>query len=80
VTDEERAKIKAWVENWKVTGELLDQLKWLELQQMDQQTAARHAAQVLHMAELWLEAQPAPYNRPSGLVEQQYWFSRWPKK
>jgi len=72
VTDEERAKIKAWVENWKVTGELLDQLKWQELQHMDEETSF-HIFNNLATEDVkcW-----SPPDQECGLIQQQALFSK----
>lgn len=80
MSEQEQEKMKAWVANWKQTGEELDQLKWEELRAMDAQTARQQTAQVLAMADSWRASQPALIERPSGLVEQQSWFAKWPMK
>lgn len=80
MSDDEREKIKAWVDNWKLTGEELDRRKWEELRAMDAPTARRQSSHALAMADSWRASQPNPIHRPSGMVEQQSWFAKWPKK
>lgn len=63
---------KRWVEQWRITGPLLDEIKTRELRQMTEEEGRR-------AAEMVMEAVPlAPDEVPltSGLVEQQRWFRK----
>jgi hypothetical protein len=68
----ERGKLKAWVDNWKTTGEELDRLKWEELRAMDEQESARIFNA---LASGWVD-EWTPSDRECGLVVQQAIFSR----
>jgi hypothetical protein len=80
MSDDDRQRMKDWVANWKQTGEELDRRKWEELRAMDAQSRVLLATQALRMADEWRAAQTAPLNRLSGLIEQQFWFAKWPKR
>lgn len=79
MTDGEREKIKAWVDNWKVAGEELDRLKWEEFRAMDQETAVVQAARAFAAAEGWRATHPGLIDRPCGMIAQQSYFSKWQK-
>lgn len=80
MTEAEQEKMKAWVANWKLTGEELDRLKWEELRAMDHQCAVLQSTRALESADGWRAMQPQPVERSSGLIEQQFWFAKWPKQ
>jgi hypothetical protein len=70
-TPEQVALGRRWVETWKETGALLEQLRRVELRRLDPQ----HAIALL--------CGPADYHLPprapkptSGLLEQQRWFRK----
>lgn len=63
---------KRWVEQWRITGQLLDEMKTAELRAMTEEEGRRKA-------EIVMEAVPDRRDEvplTSGLVEQQYWFRK----
>jgi len=63
-----------YVEAWRETGKLLDQLKWDKLRKMTEADAARAFTE-------WDYPLPSPWKRErcpedNGLVEQQGWFMK----
>jgi len=72
MTEEEREKIKAWVDNWKVTGQELDRLKWEELRAMDERDSCRIFNR---LGSGWVDDWTPP-DQECGLVIQQALFSK----
>ena len=69
-------KLRAWVQNWIELGPILEAIKREELEAMTDDQAREAAADLLTF--------PLPADLPprldSGLVEQQYWFSKFHSK
>jgi len=69
-------RMRAWVQNWIELGPKLEAIKRRKLEAMTDQEAREATADLL--------AFPLPADLPprliSGLVEQQYWFSRFRSK
>jgi len=65
--------LRAWVQNWQELGPILEGIKRRELEAMTDEQAREAAGDLL--------AFPLPADLPlrldSGLVEQQYWFSKF---
>ncbi len=72
MSGEERKKMKAWVDNWKVTGEELDRLKWEELREMGDEESLRIFNR---LGSGWVDEWTPP-GRECGLVVQQAIFSK----
>jgi hypothetical protein len=65
---------RAYVKQWQVTGELLDQIKWEELRAMTEEDAVRIFENLsMHPRDGWMR--PERQNS-SGFVEQQRLFRR----
>lgn len=66
-------QLRAWVQNWIELGPILEAIKRRELEAMTDDQAREAAADLLSF--------PLPADLPprldSGLVEQQYWFSKF---
>lgn len=74
MSGEDREKMKAWVDNWKQTGEELDRRKWEELRAMDESSAALIFNK---LGEGWVEPWSSPERRPGhGLIIQQDYFRK----
>jgi hypothetical protein len=74
MSHEEREKMKAWVANWKQTGEELERLKWEELQAMDESSSA-HVFNKLGMG--WVESWRSPERETGhGMIMQQDCFRK----
>lgn len=63
MSDAQLERMKAWVANWKVTGEELDRIKWEELRNMDPSEALEQSTKSLAMADEWRMAQVIPLSR-----------------
>ncbi len=74
MTDEEQKKTKAWIANWKQTGEELDRLKWEELRAMDETSSAL----IFNKLGIgWVEPWTSPERKPGdGLIIQQDYFRK----
>ena len=74
MSDEEQEKTKAWVANWKQTGEELDRLKWEELRAMDESSSALIFNK---LGAGWVEPWRSPEREASqGLIIQQDCFRK----
>lgn len=71
MTDEERQKMKVWVETWKRAGPLLEAFRYQELRSYDH---ARNVEIIDGLLEIG--AQFARPRSTSGLVEQQRLFRK----
>lgn len=69
---------KRWVEQWRITGQLLDEMKTRELREMSEEEGRRRAEDLLSAAPDPQDWSPAPHT--SGLVEQQRWFMKMREK
>lgn len=69
----EHEAIRRWVEQWRIAGPMLEQIKTQALRAMTEEEGRLAAERVM-------EAVPLPRLEPetatSGLVEQQRWFSK----
>jgi hypothetical protein len=70
-TPEQIAQGKRWVETWRETGPLLEQLRRLELRRQD---AGQAFALLCGPADYWTP--PRAPKPTSGLIEQQRWFAK----
>jgi len=71
MTDNEKRRLKQWVEAWKRAGPMLEQFRYEELR------AFRHEDNVDLIDALLEIGYRHRQNRPtSGLVEQQRWFMK----
>jgi len=75
----EKHHAKKYVDIWKRTGAELDRVKSVELRAMSEEERLRQATAVMEIGTRWLADHDANM-RVCGLVEQQRFFSRWPKK
>ncbi len=64
-------QMKAWVENWKRVGPILEQLEAEELRKDDNRNAIQ---EILEMCD-WSSEREKP-SSTSGLLEQQKWFTQ----
>ncbi len=74
MTDEERILAKRWVDTWKAAGPLLEKVR-------EDDIRASVTADGFRVFDGFVKASlvshpPQPW---SGLVEQQKWFSKWPR-
>lgn len=71
---DDRAKMRRWVEAWKVAGEELDRMKWDELRAMTEDDAARMLdLQHWPTDDLWRSPER---ESAEGMIEQQRMFLR----
>ena len=71
-TSEEQRR---WVEQWKETGLLLEEIKRDELANLTDEQAWRQIERLQSPTEIWRDP-----NRPCGLLEQQACFQRARRK
>ena len=71
MTDEEKTRARAWIQNWQELGPILERLRMETIRRAD--TAAAIEAFDLAYKSARLRC---PQRLSSGLVEQQRWFKR----
>jgi hypothetical protein len=67
---DEREQMKRWVENWKVVGPILENIRREEI------VAADNVAVMAVLADAFNDALALPMRTTSGLVEMQRWLSK----
>ncbi len=67
----ERALTRRWVEQWAVTGPLLEEINRRELREMTPERRQQAIEAVLSVVPIATDPRPS-----SGLVELQHWFAR----
>jgi hypothetical protein len=70
MADQDRERLRQWVENWRSAGEVMARLRVAEIQASDTRRAVEELFGPWDVAE-WM-----PRRLSSGLVEQQAWFAR----
>ena len=75
-TEQQWADMRRWVNQWKETGQLLEQIKADELAAMTDETAQQAVHDVLLMGDHWREKNPHFQRHESGLIEQQRLFMK----
>jgi len=74
MSETECEQMKAWVANWKRTGDELDRIKWEELQAMDEPSAGDIFNK---LGAGWVDTWTSPERKPGhGLIIQQDYFSK----
>jgi hypothetical protein len=68
--DEDRDRMRRWVETWRRAGVEMDQIRRQEIESTDTEMAIRH---LFGSNSLF---QDLPPRTTSGLVEQQAWFAK----
>ena len=72
--DDERAALERYVNNWKIAGPVLEELRRREIREADN-------VQVLAQLEgAFNYAVTLPLRETSGIIEMQYWFGKLREK
>lgn len=74
-TEQEKADLKKWAEQWKITGQRLEEIRRQELRDPEYRKKIESMGSLLN----WVCAN-AETRTTSGLVEQQYYFRKLWKK
>ena len=67
---DDREKMRLWVENWKQTGPILEEIRRKEIRELD--TLETIAA----LADAFRYACTLPVRTSSGMVEMRRWFAK----
>jgi hypothetical protein len=73
-TTEEYNRMKALVQNWKVVGPILEEMRREDIRSMSEVPCPEAFAGLMAAV-----VKSNPPSNSSGLVEQQRWFLRWKK-
>ncbi|MCP4111851.1 MAG: hypothetical protein GY749_41045 [Desulfobacteraceae bacterium] len=71
MTDNEKAEILKWIQNWKEAGAVMEQIRRDEMEHIDIQQIIENLDDAFESALI-----NSPPRLTSGLVEQQAWFDK----